>query len=242
MKVQQLLEGSEEPVRKTVKFANKEAWDAWVKKFNNTLTRGDELIEWQKSPGIVAVPWGGPHMPSWFPESRKLAAGSFDKKTKTGTGFEPASYIAWRKWVNRNWNKWAKANKLPLDEAHFDDPEFDMQTHDDDKEIMDWCKKNAVKVEKKGAKNLVRFSGPREALRQMIHQFWGQPADYTSAIREASMKNLLIDFEEYYLDNDGSSWGDEKLGAQVSTFLKKKGLPADLQASLIKAAKTFGSK
>lgn len=145
-----------------------------------------------------------------------------------------------KQWLKRHTLEGLKRHSVK--EAHFDDSEFDMQTHDDDDEIMKWCKKNNVKVEKKGAKNLVRFSGSKEALRDMIHQFWGQPADYTAAIREGAMKNLLTDFEEHYLDNDGSSWSEEKLSDEVHTFLKKKGLPADLHDSLVKAAKTLGAK
>lgn len=74
-----------------------------------------------------------------------------------------------------------------VNEAHFEDDQVELETnpvdHDQD-DLLAFCKKRGIKVEKRGAHNLVRFSGKKEDLRDMINQFWGEPAHYLSQIKE----------------------------------------------------------
>lgn len=74
-----------------------------------------------------------------------------------------------------------------VNEAHFEDDQVELETHPvdhDQDDLLAFCKKRGIKVEKRGAHNLVRFSGKKEALRDMISQFWGEPQDYISHIKD----------------------------------------------------------
>ena len=73
--------------------------------------------------------------------------------------------------------------------AYFEDDSVDFS----DTNLIDFCKKNDIKIEKRGH-GLTRFTADKKKLQQMIQTCWGEPADYIDFIKESSsmiMKELL---------------------------------------------------